>query len=62
MRDIPDIYKCLQQQFHRDDLLLSDLLTCTESAVHKLRLMTLEAYPTKRESQANFDVSSETGK
>ena len=50
MGDILEIITSLQKRFQQDSLLITDILTCRDGALRKLRLMKVLLYLGKRES------------
>ena len=44
MADICNIFRQLLKQLQRSDLIMTDILTCRDSAVRKLKLMELGTY------------------
>lgn len=52
MGDVLDIFRVMQQQMQRNDLILPDVLTCRDAAVRKLTLMEEKPFPGKREEKA----------
>ena len=59
MGDVLEIYQTLQKQFQRDDLIMSDILTCRDSALRKFQLMQNGPYPGKREIASQLRNTSE---
>jgi hypothetical protein len=61
MGDILEIYQYLQQQLQRDDLILTDVMTCKCIAIRKLELMKDAPYPGKREEKVVQQEEAEEG-
>ena len=52
MGDIIEVFQDLQKQLQRGDLLITDVLTCRETAKRKMEVLATKPYPGKRESTA----------
>jgi len=59
--DLLEIFRFLQQEMQRNDLILSDVFTCRDIALRKIGLMTDGPYTHKSEAKRAGSSVSETG-